>query len=739
MVAETEGCVLLFVGERRSGKTSILFQILNGRLGVGFLPIFVDMQAMAGVSDDREFFVRLAEATCSQVGHERIRVEEYGFQAEDPSAAFSKLLDDIHNAIPDRRIVYLVDEAELLYTKVETNELSGRFLIYLASILESRSVSFFFTGSRGLGESPNVHWRRLIGKAAFRVVGFLSEADARGLIQRPLEGRVSYAEGVVAAIFRLTSGHPYYTQVICTQVVDHLNAVRRNTLETYDLEEIVGTIVDNPPPNMVYSWDELGPHQQITLSLLSDETRDGLSYASAGALSEAIQQNRYPLRRSAESLHGILESLYDRDILEKDRSGNFRFRVDLFRRWIQRSRSIWQLVSERRPRRSRLAIGLSVAVVLLAIGVFALREFWTGGGEQQGAPGGISVKTGEIWVESNPPDVALFLNNEMIASRTPFLIRNLEPAGYKVELRRDGFRAWQESLAVQQGRTDTVMAVLARQTGRLTLIAEPAGARVTVGGPVDKVDAAPIHGMALPVGGYDILVVLPGYVSEERRVEILDDRITELTVRLKRNIGDLFVESSPTGARVTLDGKHRPGMTPILLKNLPVGEHSVELHFADHKSLIKQMRVRLGSRDTLSATLAPLPASFEIGSVPSDAEVYLGGAANPAGRTPLTLSLSEGEYTLRLTLEGYAEQQLTQKVRRGKTYQSTVTLDPEYGWVRILRPLFGTIWIDDGTEVRVPPGTLRLQVGRHILRSNPDAAAEAVSVLHDDTLKVSLP
>jgi hypothetical protein len=42
----------VFCGERRSGKTSILFQILNGRLGERFLPVLVDMQILAGIRDD---------------------------------------------------------------------------------------------------------------------------------------------------------------------------------------------------------------------------------------------------------------------------------------------------------------------------------------------------------------------------------------------------------------------------------------------------------------------------------------------------------------------------------------------------------------------------------------------------------------------------------------------------------------------------------------------------------------
>ena len=50
---------IVLCGQRRSGKTSILFQILNGRLGPGFLPIMIDLQTMAGVNSNSEFYQRI--------------------------------------------------------------------------------------------------------------------------------------------------------------------------------------------------------------------------------------------------------------------------------------------------------------------------------------------------------------------------------------------------------------------------------------------------------------------------------------------------------------------------------------------------------------------------------------------------------------------------------------------------------------------------------------------------------
>src|SRR5262249_37711468 len=51
----SQGVVIVFCGERRVGKSSILYQVLNGRLGERFIPVFVDMQEMV-VASDSEFF-----------------------------------------------------------------------------------------------------------------------------------------------------------------------------------------------------------------------------------------------------------------------------------------------------------------------------------------------------------------------------------------------------------------------------------------------------------------------------------------------------------------------------------------------------------------------------------------------------------------------------------------------------------------------------------------------------------
>jgi len=62
----SQGVVIVFCGERRVGKSSILYQVLNGRLGPRFVPIFVDMQEMV-ISSDTEFFSRVSRLIAEAV------------------------------------------------------------------------------------------------------------------------------------------------------------------------------------------------------------------------------------------------------------------------------------------------------------------------------------------------------------------------------------------------------------------------------------------------------------------------------------------------------------------------------------------------------------------------------------------------------------------------------------------------------------------------------------------------
>ena len=90
------------------------------------------------------------------------------------------------------------------------------------------------------------------------------------MITEPVEGRVVYGRGVIEVIYRLTAGQPFYTQVICQNLVDYMNEHEQNWVTVADLNDVIADIVDNPLPQMIYAWDGLSDDEKLALSLLAE-------------------------------------------------------------------------------------------------------------------------------------------------------------------------------------------------------------------------------------------------------------------------------------------------------------------------------------------------------------------------------------------------------------------------------------------------------------------------------------
>ena len=546
--------------------------------------------------------------------------------------------------------------------------------MYLSNILESRRVSFCFTGSSGLAESGSVGWRRLISKGEAREITFLSKTDTLRLIQLPVEGRVFYGEGVVDAIYGLTFGHPFYTQVICTNVVDYLNEVQKNDLDTEGLGDVVRTIIDNPPPQMVYAWDELSSTEQLCLSLMSEQSEKGVP-VNPQELFDTIKENNYPLQLRSDALHKSLEDLYGHKVLERSDEGGYHFRVDLFRQWIRRARSIWSLVDEQAPRKGRRVMwaGIGAAAIVLAA---ALGYWFSTTSESESTEGRMAAvpRMGRMWIESQMRQVEVRVNGEIRATRAPVMISDLEPGTYRVEVHKPKYHSFARQVTLEMGQTDSLHVNLVRQTGTLNVRSQPASVSVEIEGEVDTSVVTPIERLALPTGAYQVLMRQKGYVEQRRTVEIADGAAAEVLFELRARVGNIFVDSQPRGALILLDGKSTGLKSPALLEAYSVGRHKITLQLEDHRSRDTKLEVALGRTDTVRLNLELRPARIQITSVPTKASILVDGKAR--GQTPSTVEVKPGQHRVGLVKDGYEPYDSEQKYQPGRSYESRITLYP---------------------------------------------------------------
>ena len=508
--------VIVFCGERRSGKTSILFQILSGKLGERFLPILIDMQTMAGLENDGDFFEEFAQEICRTLKDPRLRIDDYNFHVpnESPYKCFRGLLDKIFSLYPDKHLVLMIDEYEMIEEKFDEGSLSPDVITFFAGLLESeRHISFVFTGSRHLEQRRHIeYWRVLFGKSLYRRVSFLSREDTIRLITEPVRNQVTFADGIVEAIYQLTAGQPFYTQVVCQNLLDHLNECKKNHVETADLAVVTEGILQNPLPQMIYIWNSLEAMEKLALTVLAELQQEMEGFIPVTRFQQFLKKKGADFELTKKDLTTALEHLYERELVNK-KDEMYRIPIALLGQWVRREYSFWKILQElaaaspsaaiAKPKRNKagyLVPALGLGVLLIGLFLFrnkfnedapATKESSTSlaastsqpprpertpidsAAQSQTQTSKISTSDGGVaamekikeppaatrvesmmWVSSQPLGAAIFLNDSLLRDKpTPALIENLAPGEYRLRIEKDGYRSHARLVMLQPGKT----------------------------------------------------------------------------------------------------------------------------------------------------------------------------------------------------------------------------------------------------------------------------------------------
>jgi hypothetical protein len=113
----------------------------------------VDMQILAGIKDDYHFFRTIIKAACTSLNLPNLDLESIEAQLTDqgPQELFESFLQRIEQIHPQKTVLFLLDEYELIEGKIRDGSLSESSIHYLAGALESpHKLSFIFTGSTNL-------------------------------------------------------------------------------------------------------------------------------------------------------------------------------------------------------------------------------------------------------------------------------------------------------------------------------------------------------------------------------------------------------------------------------------------------------------------------------------------------------------------------------------------------------------------------------------------------------------
>jgi hypothetical protein len=344
---------LVLIGQRRTGKTSLLKQ-LPAQLGDDYLPIYLDGQSLGLDPGLPNFFLALATEIAFALDDRGFSVAppELSDFVESPAAAFERgFLQRVRAAIGDRHMLLLLDEFEELEGAVRRGSLDPSLFGFLRHMVQhTQNVSVIFCGTHRLEELAADYWSVLFNISLYRHVGFLDRGEADRLIQEPVASYGMRYDGLaLEKIWRVTAGHPYFLQLLCHSLVNRHNKSGRGYVTIADVNLALDEILASGEAHFVYLWTESNQDERLALAALS-RTMPTTGHATPAQVSDYLAERGVTIERRA--IAAALHRLALRDILMVANDGDaalgdsYRWKLGLLGLWVEKYRSLSRVVGE---------------------------------------------------------------------------------------------------------------------------------------------------------------------------------------------------------------------------------------------------------------------------------------------------------------------------------------------------------------------------------------------------------
>lgn len=316
-VTKTTKQDILIVGERRTGKTSLLNQI-NNSLKNPFIPIYIVLNTSKnstaeGILDI--IFKQVINKLFQQKILDQSKIQADNFESLDFIENIKHVITIARNNLPDIRVVLLIDEADYLLQikQNSSNIIDERPQHFLRAVLQSDIGTYLRAVVAGTTELSTYVSKRsspFFNHFKHSQLKPFDDKETRDLIIEPAARLgYKYTEKAIQQIINLSGGQPYYCQAICYESFNNALEFKRQEITEDDVSVAKKKIIED-----LFNGYESGFWQRFNES----EKKFVVS----------LIKNR-PSKNINEA---NIKRLLDWNIIDKS-SGNYRFSSELIREW----------------------------------------------------------------------------------------------------------------------------------------------------------------------------------------------------------------------------------------------------------------------------------------------------------------------------------------------------------------------------------------------------------------------
>ncbi len=357
------GNVVLLEGNRRSGKSSVLWHLEGIDAVPGWLGVYASLQGAEGSRDGvgvptTEVFREMAKSIAKglQVLGETTPLPDgtallpgrklgiagacrAGIGEASPFSDFRDYLEVALDMLATRQLglLLMLDEFDKLQEGIDSGVTSPQVPENIRFLVQTYPrFCAILTGSRRLKRLREEHWSALYGLGTRFGVTSLPVEHARRLVTEPVKGRLIYSPEAVERSIFLTSGQPYLLQCLCNRVFDMAAQLKMRSV-TLDLVDQAGDALVQDNEHFASLWDYAGSDRRRFLLALCHKESGSPDALRLGIIQERLLVHGIEIKdKTLIADLGYLRELELVELVGDPSGGHYVLAIPLMGTWIEK-------------------------------------------------------------------------------------------------------------------------------------------------------------------------------------------------------------------------------------------------------------------------------------------------------------------------------------------------------------------------------------------------------------------